>query len=168
MNGTCKRGVWIALAILWMTMIFSFSNQKAEESGEVSGRLIYRVTEAVSQALRLGWDEEALTECVERLDHPVRKAAHMTEYAVLACIFLGNCSCYPVFAGRRYLWAFALAASYAATDEFHQLFIEGRSGEVRDVLIDSAGAAAGLLLAWLVISVWKKKRKERGEINGRI
>ena len=54
------------------------------------------------------------------------------------------------------------ATVYAATDEFHQLFIPGRSGQVSDVLLDSAGALAGvLILARGVRYVWmSKKRKE--------
>ena len=40
------------------------------------------------------------------------------------------------------LVAFLVTSAYAATDEFHQTFVEGRHGKVFDWLIDSAGAAA--------------------------
>ncbi|MFP3514028.1 VanZ family protein, partial [Peribacillus sp. SIMBA_075] len=56
-------------------------------------------------------------------------------------------------------WAFAFSAFYAATDEVHQLFIPGRSGEARDVLIDSTGAAAGLTCYWLVAKFNWQNRK---------
>ena len=83
----------------------------------------------------------------------------MTEYAVLAWIFLGNCMQYPYFRRKCYIWAGMLAALYAATDEFHQLFIEGRSGELKDVAIDSTGALLGLLLAFIFHKLIKNKRK---------
>ena len=49
---------------------------------------------------------------------------------------------------KSYLIAFGMTVAYALTDEFHQLFVPGRSGSMIDVLIDSAGA----VLAWLTYS----------------
>ena len=45
----------------------------------------------------------------------------------------------------RLLLAWLIAAAYAATDEVHQLFVDGRSGSFVDVCIDSAGAFLGVL-----------------------
>ena len=47
-------------------------------------------------------------------------------------------------------WAWVVGTLYAASDEIHQLFVPGRSGQLRDVLLDSAGVAAGILLAWMI------------------
>lgn len=70
----------------------------------------------------------------------IRKTAHMTLYAILA--FCAACSqIKPSF--KKVL---LFCACYACTDEFHQLFIPGRSGEIRDVCIDSLGACIGFLL----------------------
>ena len=46
---------------------------------------------------------------------------------------------------RELLIPWGIAALYAVTDEFHQLFVPGRSGQFSDVVLDSAGALAGLL-----------------------
>ena len=47
-----------------------------------------------------------------------------------------------------------IAALYAASDEIHQLFVPGRSGQLSDVILDSAGALAGVaaftVLCWLI------------------
>lgn len=70
----------------------------------------------------------------------IRKTAHMTLYAILA--FCATCSqIKPSF--KKVL---LFCACYASTDEFHQLFIPGRSGEIRDVCIDCLGACIGFLL----------------------
>lgn len=70
----------------------------------------------------------------------IRKTAHMTLYAILA--FCAACSqIKPSF--KKVL---LFCACYACTDEFHQLFIPGRSGEIRDVCIDCLGACIGFLL----------------------
>ena len=40
-------------------------------------------------------------------------------------------------------------AGFAVSDEFHQLFVPGRSGNIKDVFIDTAGSVSGILLVWL-------------------
>ncbi len=80
-----------------------------------------------------------------------RKAAHATEYAFLSVLFLR-----ALTEDRTQLrkWAFSawmMATAFAATDEFHQLWIPGRDGNPRDVLIDSAGAALAVLI-WVKLS----------------
>jgi VanZ family protein len=73
-----------------------------------------------------------------------RKLIHFGEYALLA--FLWWRALVTVTTPRRAaLIAFALASAYAATDEYHQTFVEGRHGSPVDWLIDSAGAAAAAL-----------------------
>ena len=71
-------------------------------------------------------------------DLVLRKLAHLTEYAVLGALLCR--------ALRRGQAAIALAAAYAATDEWHQTFVRGRHGSPLDWLIDLAGVVAGVLL----------------------
>jgi VanZ family protein len=74
-------------------------------------------------------------------DTLLRKAAHMSEYAMLAVLL--------VRALGDQLPAFYGAIVYAASDEFHQAFVRGRHGSPIDVAIDSTGALLGLLVwAW--------------------
>ncbi len=148
--GNKSRYAWFAVLVFWMALIFHFSNQRAAESAEISGSFSYRIVSGVRNVLSADWEEE--TVAAVWLEHPLRKAAHMTEYAVLAWICLGNCMQYLLLRKKRYVWAWLAASCYAATDEFHQLFIEGRSGEIRDVAIDSMGALLGLLLLWKILN----------------
>ena len=76
----------------------------------------------------------------------LRKAAHVTEYAVLAALLCR--------ALRRVAPAVVLAALYAVTDEVHQTFVDGRLGTPRDVAIDLLGVLAGVV-AW---RVWRDRR----------
>ena len=154
-----NRMLWLAAAIFWMILIFWFSNQKAEDSSEISGSLTYRMAESVNDTMHLDWDADTLVQYAKKWEHPVRKAAHMTEYAIFAWILFGNFAFYPKTAERKYLLAEAGAVCYAATDEFHQLFIEGRSGQITDVCIDGTGALIGLLLLWAINSLCRKKHK---------
>lgn len=150
-----KRVVFLILSIVWMIGIFLFSAQPADESTETS---LY-VGEAVCSIFVPGYrsmPEEGQTALAERIDHPVRKTAHATEYAVLAVFW------YQALQGmrkHRYGRSFLISAAYAATDEYHQLFVPGRAGRVTDVLIDSAGAAAGLLIIFIVVKKLHSKPK---------
>lgn len=133
----------------WMTVIFLFSAQPAATSGRISGTLAYRIVEKTDRIFHLGLEEPQLEEYAMKLDHPLRKCAHMTEYAImgwLCCFFLAG---FAGFSRRSYLLSLGITAFYAATDELHQLLVPGRSGQFRDVCIDTAGAALGLLALYL-------------------
>jgi VanZ family protein len=73
-----------------------------------------------------------------------RKLIHFAEYALL-CFLWWRPLATLTSPRRAALLAFALASAYAATDELHQSFIEGRNGSPVDWAIDSAGAAVAAL-----------------------
>ena len=70
-------------------------------------------------------------------DTILRKAAHMTEYAILGLLLLR--------AIGRELPALAVGIGYAITDEIHQHFVTGRHSSPIDVAIDSTGVLIGVL-----------------------
>lgn len=149
------------MAIIWMCIIFSFSAQTKEESSEVSEGFSYQLVSSTGILFHLNLDEEQLREIANSIEHFVRKAAHMTEYAILSVllyIWIGYWDC-PVL--RRAAIAFAAAALYAASDEFHQLFVAGRAGRIADVLIDSAGAVIGVTVSALTGMLAGKRRKKK-------
>ncbi len=90
----------------------------------------------------------------------VRKWAHLTEFAVFA-LLVWNALRRPRWRDTRpWNWRIAgealwFAVLYAASDEFHQTFVPSREGCLRDVCIDSCGAAIGLLLLFAV-GRWRK------------
>ena len=69
-----------------------------------------------------------------------RKLIHFGEYALL-CFLWWRALATVTTPRRAALLAFLITSGYAATDEFHQTFVEGRHGNPLDWLIDSAGAA---------------------------
>src|SRR4051794_24631910 len=74
------------------------------------------------------------------VDHVGRKAVHFAEYALLAFLWWRPLRT-RLSPGRAALGAFLIASAYAATDEYHQSFVEDRSASAVDWAIDSAGAA---------------------------
>ena len=87
----------------------------------------------------------------------VRKAAHVTEYAILAALLFRGWGSLVRFLGWRSLAALATAGVFAAGDEFHQSFVSSRTASLGDVLLDCAGACCGVLLYRLCLSVKGKK-----------
>lgn len=143
--------------VLWMGMIFWFSAAPAEESTDMS----LSAGSVVAKFLNPDFDElteSEQKEFVEKIDHPVRKSAHAGEYALLGILFMGSLGAYRIDE-RRSIAAWVCTTAYAATDEFHQLFVAGRSCQISDVALDSTGAAAGILL-YIVVS-WAIGHKTR-------
>ncbi len=151
---------FLALAF-WMVLIFYMSHQPAEESSAISDTVSYRAVAALNKICGWQLEEEQIEERAEKIHYPIRKIAHMTEYAVLAALFFLHLSAYECMSGKKGFFLTAgLSVLYAVTDEYHQTFVEGRCGSPVDVAIDFVGVLAGLMLV-LSVSLIKKKRAER-------
>ena len=132
-------------AIAMMYLIFSFSSQTGKESGNLSHEISYQIVSAADRILDKNLSEESKNTYADKIELPVRKLAHMTEYCILAI-----CISFPLYVyGVRGFWLFLLdgllSAGFACTDEFHQSFVAGRGPSKRDVLIDSTGALFGII-----------------------
>ena len=153
MNAKLYRTITGILVIIWMVLIFSFSNQPADESSKVSGGLCHRLVCSVNDTFHLQLTDTQTEQIVECIEYPVRKAAHMTEYAILGLLSFAFYRSFPLRRSRWYAYALLTSSLYAVTDEFHQYFIPGRSAQFTDVCIDTAGAALGLLLLYLLLRI---------------
>lgn len=152
-----------ALVIAWMIIIFGYSGQQAEESSGLSTKVSKAVVQGTNQVFQLGWDDDEILENAKTIEYPIRKCAHMTEYAILALLVFGTLGSYGMKIQRMRYWiAVGYVFGYASTDEFHQTFVAGRSGRFSDVCIDTAGATIAMILLWLIISgVQKHKAKKQ-------
>lgn len=155
-----KKAVSTALVLLLMVLIFLFSAQPGESSDSTS----LSVGGLVGQIFIPGfseWTPEEQFAFAEQINHPVRKLAHATEYAALGFLMTAMFGAYGLSGWRRFSTSWGGAALYACTDEFHQLFVPGRSGQFKDVLIDSSGALVGVLLCLLAGALWLRLKKRR-------
>ena len=149
------RKLWMNLTLLATLavagLIFFFSAQKADNSTEMSAGIVARVVRALFANFE-GLSAERQAALVDGVTFAVRKLAHFSLFALLGLCLAAHLRLRrweaPAKSTARMSWA--LATLYACTDEAHQLFVEGRSAELRDVAIDSAGALCGVLLLALV------------------
>ena len=148
-RGQCVRLAACVVALLvWMGFIFFMSANDGDHSQGMSDG----VTSVVLSAVWPGYsgmspDEQAAV--VESLSFPVRKAGHFSEYAVLGLL---------AFATLRQGQVLRSSFVYACFDEFHQLFVAGRSGQPFDVGVDTAGAFVAVAIAVVVVRMRERCR----------
>jgi VanZ family protein len=149
---------WIP-AIAIAAAIFTFSAQNGEESSASSNfvlRMILDFAESLgifrpADAGKMSW----------MLGTLIRKCAHMTEFSALYIALLYALYHWDLRGSKWLKSALFLTIAYAASDEFHQRFIPGRTGCITDVLIDSIGAILITALLHFII----KKRHIFAECN---
>ena len=127
----------VAAVLLCMGMIFFFSSQDASESTMMSDRF----------AFLLCWPFAVKI---------LRKCAHFSEFALLGFL---TALAVKNFEKKKFIpAAFAISAAYAATDELHQLFVEGRACRFFDFGVDCSGALTGIAFAALMIYLFSRLR----------
>ena len=128
---TKKRIILFVLVISWMILIFWFSSA----GHEVSSGQSERVVQSIRHMTNISVPEMI-----------VRKAAHVFLYFVLGILLTLLVRTYHIRWRSVVLWAVGIACAYAATDEAHQSLVGGRSGQVSDVLLDTAAACVGAVV----------------------
>ena len=147
--------IWLP-AIVMAMIIFGFSKQDGEESSGLSYKAADIILTVCDKAGIIDCNENNRESMIEAVQFPIRKAAHMTEYAILGWLAFAFSGTFEMRQKVHYIAALGFAFCYASTDEFHQLFIPGRSGQFTDVCIDTAGAAIGLLLLAILLKIGRR------------
>ena len=171
------RTVLTLLTLLWMLVIFVMSGATDDESKAQSGSVCRILCETfVEDFENLPPDKQLDIE--ESLSFPVRKCAHFTEYTVLGVLLTLTADAW-LPAGQRdtegsrtdslsagfmparagFAAPFFTGVLYAVSDEIHQLFVPGRAGQIRDVLIDACGVFVGIIIANRLL----RRSAERGQ-----
>ena len=159
--------LWLCCTLLWCVVIFCFSAQDATASTAVSDGVLHRIAEICT-----AWIPADAAE-IDSENHAsmaflIRKIAHFTLYFILGIFSAATMFSFTakhhrsLSAGWFTAWSFCIF--YASTDEFHQLFVPGRTGRFLDIGIDSLGALLSslLLLFFVQRSVHRNQKPENG------
>ena len=127
------KKISIILVIIWMIVIFIFSNASGELSNLQSEGIVAKL------ALLIHYTGD-----INILRVVVRKIAHFTEYLILGILVINACR----YNGIKNIikLSILICILYASLDEIHQLFIQGRAGKVLDICIDTIGSVSGIYL----------------------
>ena len=138
---------WILVGA-WMIFIFVLSNMNSTDSGNKSQSNVGIVEKP---------SEEKIEKISTDLNPIFRKFSHAFVYLILAILVANALNISKV--KKVFIFTILICILYAASDEIHQLYIPGRSGEFRDVMIDTFGALIGYSFYKLMFILFNKKRK---------
>lgn len=152
--------VAVLLLALYM-IIFGFSAQDGEASGSISRLISERCVEFINNISGRHWSAVFMEKAAEYFEHPIRKLAHLSEYACMGILV------YVIWSqwlrkGRKIflltvLWVFVSAAA----DEFHQLFVPGRYCSLMDVFLDTIGGIFGMLVCMAFRKIYLKHKGKK-------
>ena len=151
MKGNVNKSILTAVTSLFILFIFSNSLAPADISGGASSRAL-EIVQNILAALR--WD-------IPVTEHFLRKAGHFSEYLALGLLLAATLRAYMPRAGMGIFLPLFAGLMTAVLDETIQLFVEGRSGQVSDVLLDFSGVLAGLGLFFGVAALCRYIRGGR-------
>ena len=135
--------------------IFIMSAKNGQESGSLSGSVI----EFFVRLFNRNFDNLPISEqlsIIDKYQFIVRKGAHFSIYAALGFFTVGFLNTYK---DLRYfksaIFSLIFVSLYATSDEIHQLFVAGRGGQARDVLIDTLGGIFGISIMIILFKTAK-------------
>lgn len=156
-----KTVSWILVGV-WMIFIFVLSNMNSAASGSKSQNIVKKTVDVTTTVgSNVGVVKKPSEEKIEKIStdlNPIfRKFSHAFVYLILAILVANALNVSKV--KKVFIFTILICILYAASDEIHQLYIPGRSGEVRDVMIDTFGALIGYSFYKLMFILFNKKRK---------
>ena len=145
-----KRSRWLRTAafVVWLCVVWGHSLMSGDASSAESSRFVFLVRPLFEL---FGCHDEAV------MTFAIRKCAHFSEYAILAGLGLRMAQAWCATSRGTWLVAGAIWVVVPVLDELLQTVVPGRSGNPRDVLIDMAGGAFGML----VVSCWERMARRR-------
>ena len=146
------RIVLIILLVGTFYIIFGFSSQNATESSGISKKVSETIVEITNKDKPI----QEKNEIVKFLEPIIRKLAHFSIYTVVGFLLMTLFFTYKISINKKIIISLILGFIYACSDELHQTFVAGRSGEARDVLIDTSGVFIGILISYNFYKIYKK------------
>ena len=147
--------IYSIVVVLFLLVIFILSSANATESNGLSKSLIKQSMVIYEKLFDKKINKELM---IIKLNYPIRKIAHFTEYFILAILIFKLLFYVKKNINLIYFNTIMLCLLFATIDEFHQLFVANRTGRIVDILIDTFGSILAVLIMYLIkVSNGKKK-----------
>lgn len=150
----------LLFVLLWMGTIFYLSSMNTNESNGRSKVIVSDIVEIVGKITHHDYTLKEKEVLVEKFNKPIRKCAHASVYFVLSILVLNFLLALHSNLEKKYVLVFFMTIFicflFALTDEYHQTFVYGRTGQFSDILIDTSGA---LIAASIFTILYKRKKK---------
>ena len=158
-----KRIIYAVLTIATFITIFIFSGQ----NGEISSKTSRGFTEKIINLLPISknWNEDEKQEIVEKSQTVIRKLAHFTIYTIAGIWMMAFANTYDnATLKQKIIIVIAIGMLYAISDEFHQMFSDGRTPLIKDVGIDTLGVTFGSIISTIIFKI-VKNYKEKAKVH---
>lgn len=164
------RIIAILTTLIWMIVIFRFSMDNATSSHELSDMCVQIFNKAVFYFTGKDLRISITPEHYSLIELFFRKLAHMSIYFVLSVNVMIVLFTFNMKMSLRMFLSLLFCFIYALSDEFHQLFVDGRGASLIDCLIDTSGAffgiIAALILYCVLYTIMIKYQKKQGLVKG--
>lgn len=150
-----KQIIKIALIIIWLFVIFSFSAQDSKKSSNTSDQVIIKTAETIKREKLTEKEKEKL---IDKYVFVVRKSAHFFLYFVLGILVFILAKDILGLTPASIIYTVIFCLIYACSDEIHQLFINGRAARLFDVFIDTCGSALSTFIIF-TLNILKNRFK---------
>lgn len=149
-----KKIILVISVILFMSIIFIFSNFKGEDSDNQSIGFLENTVGKIASVFDKDITEEEKESLYLKLNYPFRKIAHICEYFILSLLVCLLLNSFKLNVNKIILFTFLISFLFACGDEIHQLYVVNRNGSFFDVMVDSIG-----IILFLGIYYFKERRK---------
>ena len=157
----------LALVVLWGAGIYKLSSMNTQNSnGKSTDIIAIFIEDTLEVTNEYGITnshptDSKLARVSQLINAPMRKVMHASVYLVLAFFAIVF---FNVLMNNKHYWialilALVVSIGFAISDEIHQTFVSGRTGQVLDVVIDSIGAVVGILIYTTYYIVYKNGYK---------
>lgn len=148
--------ILLVLLLLVYIMIFFFSAEDGEASSDISVKVTkWLVKMYYGLVYGFGRNSAVISETAAEAEGSIRKLAHFMEYMTVGVLSFGIALMWIKNISRAFLLVVGQLIISAACDEIHQYFVPGRYSSVRDVVIDTAGGIAGMLVILCIMGIRK-------------
>lgn len=141
-----KKVVISILFIVWLLVIFLFSNQNGVSSKQLSRQVLDKIISISSYVTNQPISPEKKEQIIKKYHPIIRKIAHFTIYFILG-ILIYLVVCFDRENKKWLLWlSIVFCILYACSDEIHQILSVGRTFKIKDIIIDTIGSLSGIFL----------------------
>ncbi len=147
------RIICIIAIIGWMGVIFAFSAQSSFESQGASDQVMMLLEKVIYFFTGKQLSMSVSPENYQFVEIFVRKLAHMFIFFILCISSMLFMFTFKIGMWKRIFISMAFCFTYACIDEYHQMYVDGRGASFIDSLIDTSGAAIGIIAALVIYCI---------------
>ena len=152
-----KNILIIIVIVLWCGVIFYASSRNNSQSNGKSKKIVaetVKITAKVTNKINITnidlSNDIWVNSMVKKLNKPFRKLCHATVYLILSVLLMFGLKTFNIDIKKAMIITISSCFLYSLTDEFHQLFVSGRTGQFSDCLIDTLGATIGAIISKII------------------